>query len=135
MLAQNFKTAEELGIKQEELGALIKVLGMLERSELTYAPYDTRKRGAATAGFTGHFNMNAWHLPAECGTIACIGGTAELVGGFYFDLEVGSDLYCLFYPSREVWNCKYEEITIDQAARALRSYLTTGKAGWSNILE
>jgi hypothetical protein len=31
MLAQNFKTAADLGIKDIDLDALIKVLGMLER--------------------------------------------------------------------------------------------------------
>jgi len=136
MLVQNFKSASDLSITERERDALIKVLGLLEREEIIFVPYDPVDRGGDRPTYTGHFNMNSWARPASCGTIACIGGTAELIGGvdfsrYYSDTEV----YRLFYPGREVPDCEYESITVDQAAQALRSYLTTGAAGWSKILD
>ena len=40
MLAQSFKTALELGIKDEQLDALQKVLVLLETGKLTHVPAD-----------------------------------------------------------------------------------------------
>lgn len=144
MLAQNFKTAEELGIEQKHLDALVKVLGLLERGELKHTNWEEARTGTGQLKFTGHFNMNAWAANAECGTIACIGGTAELIGGFCFEVDLlntasgrakTEKLYSLFYPSREGGDYFYEDITTEQAATALRNYLTTGQPKWSEIIE
>lgn len=112
MLAQNFKSATDLEISDREHSALITVLGMLERGDLTN---------------DNGFNMGS--MGVGCGSPACIGGwVARLIrlneflymGGIH---PVGlNDLY---------WNdsgCNYD--STDQAAVALRSYLTTGDARW-----
>jgi hypothetical protein len=63
MLAQNFKTATDLGISEVEQDALIKVLGMLERNDFA--------RGES-------FNMGWWYQHSNtCGTVGCIAGWAH----------------------------------------------------------
>lgn len=132
MLAQNFKTADDLGITDEQKDALIKTLVLLETGKLThvsgshaYSPYRS---------FSGQFNMNIWHATNHCGSIGCIGGTAEMVGNLHVDsmeiaAETNSALDSLFYP-HDVDLRLWPEITTAQAATALRAYLTTGDAQW-----
>lgn len=139
MLARNFLTPVELGLSDAKHAALVKVLGMMERGELILVPYAKVVEGTndslcfAPLGekFTGHFHMAVWNVKHTCGTVACIGGTAELVGGVKFEneceMEVESiELNRLFYPSRS------DKRTIEEAAHALRTYLMTGRAEWSN---
>ncbi len=63
MLAQNFKTAKELGLADAEVEALITVLGMLERGDIARAEFHM-----------GHFRH-------ECRTPACICGWAHHISG------------------------------------------------------
>ena len=82
MLMQNFKPADKLGLTEIEKQALIKAMTMLEQGLIKHIKsydYDTHAESDGAA-FTGHFNMDQWCMPATCGTVACIGGTAELVG-------------------------------------------------------
>lgn len=134
MLAQSFQSAEDLDISEAEKDALIKTLVLMETGKLTHAPI-----GAGyypdTGPFTGQFNMIHWNSAHRCGTVACIGGTAELVGGVSFRetaAGVNEQLYRLFMPDlpEEQWN----GITPAQGARALRSYLTTGEANWAEAI-
>lgn len=132
MLAQNFMTATDLGIEEQQQEALIKTLVLLETGRLSHVR-DTDGAWLGTAfEFTGHFNMDNWLLQHKCGTVGCIGGTAELVGNLKRDeLELVANrnerLRGLFYPDISGdWNA----ITPSQAASALRSYLTTGDARW-----
>lgn len=132
MLARNFLTPAELLLSEEEHAALVKVLGMMERGELTLVPYEEVVKGSERfvtwppgEKFTGHFHMAVWNVKHECGTVCCIGGTAELVGGVKFGTR-DARLNDLFYPSRT-----YDR-TVDEAAHALRTYLTTGNAEWSD---
>lgn len=74
MLAQNFRTAADLGISDAELGALITVLGMLERGELVYAPHNN-------STVPNGFNMGSVDHQTDCGTVACICGWARFIGG------------------------------------------------------
>jgi hypothetical protein len=130
MLAQNFKTATDLGITENELSALITVLGMLERGELKHViDYDLRKNQIGP--LTGHFNMLEWNVSASCGTVCCIGGTAELIMGREFENEP-PELHKLFFPNI---NSTYRNITVEQAAIALRSYLTTGNSNWRKAVD
>ncbi len=140
MLAQNFKTAEDLGIQDEELAALITVLGMLERGELKHVPDDS-SRGAFPVypqhAKVGMFNMNWWSNAVDCGTVCCIGGTVEAIMKKY--LSDGSSrnphLRKLFYPGNAIRDRDgYSGITPDQAAAAVRSYLTTGNANWRSAI-
>jgi hypothetical protein len=131
MLAQNFKTAEELGISEAQKDALSKTLVLLETGKLKHtSPPDDFTYLGGTESFTGQFNMNCWrHTFKECGSICCIGGTAELIGNVDFTFALGK-LQGLFYPPIEVVGTDWGRITPSQAATALRSYLTTGDARW-----
>lgn len=137
MLAQNFKTADDLQITDIELRSLIGVLGMLERDELIRgeAPLATMERGA------NEFNMAAT-LNSECGTIGCIAGWAYHISGKEAFPEIVDDengwlrdnpkLRSLFGIGRATFTL--DRIKPDQAAAALRSYLTTGDARWDLAL-
>jgi hypothetical protein len=134
MLAQSFQSAEDLDISEAEKDALIKTLVLMETGKLTHAPIGDGYY-PHTGLFTGQFNMIHWNAVHSCGTVACIGGTAELVGGVSFGKKTMSEnkqLYRLFMPDLPdaLWN----EITPKQAARALRSYLTTGNAKWDEAI-
>lgn len=132
MLAQNFKSADELRLTEAQYNALKKTLVLMETGKIKHVDNEELSYPIVHFTFTGHFNMNEWLAVGECGTIACIGGTAELVGGLRQRslsnaAERNHDLNCLFYPPRLLhWN----KITVTQAAHALRSYLTTGEAEW-----
>jgi hypothetical protein len=131
MLAQNFKAAADLGITEPQKEALMKTLVLLETGKLTHSPIgedDIFRAGSHK--FTGHFNMHTWAREHDCGTIACIGGTAELVGGVVFGYgDTNKPLHNLFEPRAIDWQL-WQFITPLQAAVALRSYLTTGDARW-----
>ena len=140
MLAQNFKDATELKLTEQQKDALVKTLVLLETGKVSHVqiPSDARYNDS-TPKFEGKFNMNRWGIYSieACGTICCIGGTAELVGGLrQLDLQRACDgnpaLEDLFYPSCERF--KYDKITPSKAATALRSYLTNGDARWDLAL-
>lgn len=134
MLAQNFKTADELKISEEELSAAISVLGMFERGEIVHqTPISNfRDWDAETPIAKRSFNMACSGVQADCGTIACIGGWMAVLMGYqgkginaYVNsTRADSTLYPLFWLRTDI------RITADQAATALRSYLTTGDARW-----
>lgn len=129
MLTQNFKTADELEITEPQFDALRKTLVLLETGKLVHVP--SSSDGDARAHFTGHFNMCNWSAKHDCGTIACIGGTAELIGNVSFGHiynHPDENLKDLFLPPFS--GAKWSAITPTQAATALRSYLTTGDAKW-----
>jgi hypothetical protein len=131
MLAQSFQSAADLGITEPQKEALMKTLVLLETGKLSHAPIGDGYY-PETGPFTGQFNMVHWNSSVHnCGTVACIGGTAELVGGVSFE-KFGShknpQLYRLFMP--DVPEMQWNFITPEQAATALRSYLTTGDAKW-----
>jgi len=124
MLAQNFKTAEDLEVSEKHYVAMVQVLNALERGELVHVrdvDYDCETPNA--------FNMTEW----QCGTAGCIGGWVRKYsgdGGDKFDTTTDA-LWDLCYPSMAG---KYEDITTEQAAYALRSYLTTGDSRWPEAL-
>lgn len=131
MLAQNFKSASALGITEPQKEALMKTLVLLETGKLVHEKTDSAWFPDTGEDFTGHFNMRQWNAAVHgCGTVACIGGTAELVGKVSFQDDrsrMDAALTNLFMPEPESsWN----DITPTQAAIALRSYLTTGDARW-----
>lgn len=141
MLAQNFMTAADLGISDDELSALIKVLGMLERGELKYADASIYVGVDGLPRIPDGFNMNIWASKEECGTVCCIGGTVDCLMGRRVDIGIGftaedllqagkPGLDDLFYPDILDRNA----ITPSQAASALRNFLTTGEARWSEAM-
>lgn len=138
MLAQSFKSADELGISEMQKDALAKTLVLLETGRLTHAPSPVRETDGYRESdeFTGHFNMARWRAAEECGTVCCIAGTAELVGTVTFDPDCDDNeaLFDLFWVGDSQFGGDISHITPEQAARALRSYLTTGKARWDLAL-
>lgn len=129
MLMQNFKSAADLGLTEPQKEALMKTLVLLETGKLEHAKIDDGIMGGSDK-FTGHFNMHVWCREHSCGTIACIGGTAELIGGVVFGYgKQHMQLHNLFEPHDFDWQL-WQNITPAQAATALRSYLTTGDARW-----
>jgi hypothetical protein len=126
MLAQSFKSADELGITVAEQQALIEVLGMLERGELIDVGPHTECDNGFHMGTSGH----------GCGTPACIGGWAAYVMGLKQDDYL--DRYDITQRDKNpaLHELFWDETAIDtpaltsEAATALRSYLTTGDAKW-----
>lgn len=153
MLAKIYLTAEELGLTEQHKDALHKVLDLFDEGLIKHVhschnmntPEGERKDKYYV------FNMNTWneeYLP--CGTVACIGGTAEIVGKCSFDEDFLIDrvesqlmseenydnIHSLFYPSvtqcAKVNKC-YADITVEEAREALFNYLTTGKPNWEKV--
>lgn len=135
MLAQNFKSAADLKLSDQEQRALVTVLGMLERDEIRYhEACDRGEYGGIPKTAPAAFNMSHFFAAADCGTVACIGGWAVLVGNLdrriidkRFDIPGLGDL---FDPYCALGAGRIHNITTSQAATALRSYLTTGDARW-----
>ena len=135
MLAQSFMSAAALDITEPQRNALQKVLVLLETGRLLHTPLVRTDGSDPYPKFTGRFNMSLWQADEPgCGTVCCIGGTAELVGDVSFDGWILSQdgLYNLFRPPYSVG--PWGQITPTQAARALRSYLTCGDAKWAEAV-
>lgn len=139
MLAQNFKTAADLGIAVHEFDALAKVLGMLEREEVRHVKtVQCLHSGGDYSGlrWLPNFNMRAFAGESECGTTACVAGTADMLFKTTFakkyysgDLPVAlANMFGRGIP------CLNELITPAQAAIALRNYLTHGEPRWAEAL-
>lgn len=128
MLAQNFMTPTDLGISEVEQTALVTVLGMLERREID----------------DEHFNMSSYQN--ECGTVGCLCGWAYMVseGAAFPEVALArgatpklsrrlpDTLRSMFWIDRI--EMLFKGATAAQAAQALRTYLTTGKDDWANVL-
>lgn len=134
MLAQNFKSPADLGLTDAQHAALCKTLVLMETGQLVHVPRRQFKSFADDGyrpTFGGAFNMADWYAESDCGTAACIAGTAEMIGC----LERGSlinactnrdQLYALCMGK---WTDKrFADITVPEAAQALRNYLTYGDA-------
>ena len=144
MLAQNFKTASDLEITEKQKQALIKTLVLFETDRMNSFDCSADSidwPNAYDPAFTGNFNMRFWSVAhPSCGTVACIGGTAEIIGDVSFDGWMNNDsLRQLFCPGGEeepitVVHARLNKITPRQAATALRNYLTTGEPNWGEIL-
>jgi hypothetical protein len=139
VLAQSFMTATDLGITEPHKDALIKTLVLLETGKLVHSESKTGKlvhsesslKPSYSPKFTGHFNMASWCAEGSCGTVCCIGGTAEIISGTSFKLRnLPEKLDELFFIRPRPHGCDWHDVTPEQAATALRSYLTTGDARW-----
>ncbi|MBR0868901.1 hypothetical protein JQ633_00915 [Bradyrhizobium tropiciagri] len=139
MLAQNFKSADELKISEAQKDALIKTLVLLETGKLIHASPDDEdffinnswEEAGLKPRFDGRFNLGTWAATANCGTVACIGGTAEAISGVRFHgwMDRLDGLRDLFTPQCLSFR-EWSKVTPTEAATALRSYLTTGDARW-----
>lgn len=138
MLAQNFKTAADLQLSNAEFEALVKVLGMLERNEIPHHSDNSS---------IDRFDMGTWYSDA-CGTAGCIAGWAHHISGravFKFVSGFGGPttdgletLFCPFpcsaFDSASAASRAFRNIQPEQAAIALRNYLTSGEPRWSEAL-
>lgn len=71
--------------------------------------------------------MSIWRNHHSCGSVCCIGGSAEaLVGANYPESKIPGELKELFFGVPGV----YRDTTPKQAAVALRGYLETGITDW-----
>jgi len=136
MLARSFLNADQLNIPQDWYEALLKVYHAMERGELKYVSEIDMKYSdfsMETQKFSGLFNMAEWRANVVgCGTVCCIGGTAELLGKVDFGIDCHSEeLENLFYPPN---HDDYNHITVEQAQEALRRYLTIGAPQWEYVL-
>lgn len=124
MLAQNFKSAGDLGIEEHVRSALAKVLVLLETEAI----------------LREQFMMDFWPVfGTPCWSGGCIGAWAEKVGGFEIENadflhEDRSDLYNLFFLDERDGARSPYKATPAEGARALRNYLTTGKASWPDVM-
>jgi hypothetical protein len=144
MLAQNFMTAADLGLNDRQFDSLVKVLKLLEVGLLKHVSSPRYRYPGNTPdeinslpdpSFDGLFNMASWMCDSDCGTVACIGGTACLLAGdplLFLHGEELPALDALFFPVPSVGSSNW--ITTEQAARALRSYLTTGDPKWTEAV-
>lgn len=124
MLAQNLKTAAELKIPEKLYGALLQVLGLLEREEIP----------------AKLFCMDIIGSPVikgeeKCGSAGCLIGWCEAVSeGSYWGNPTTRQFQRLCYPGHIPYH-KAHHATREQAAFALRTYLTTGKDGWEEAMK
>jgi hypothetical protein len=132
MLAQSFLSASDLGITEPQRDALMKTLVLLETGKLTHTK--SSPIPSVVSKFSGRFNMANWSASDECGTICCIGGTAEIISGVPFRFKSPPALMGLFYVQPRPRGIDWHDITPAQAATALRSYLTTGSANWAQAV-
>lgn len=142
MLARTFLPAADLHLSERQRDALVTVLGMMERGEIEHVQLRYKDGATTYEGFSTSFpfNMASWSCESVCGTVHCIGGWAERVGGV--DMPRSYQLQQLFYPVASLVHRScvsaaelYDSITIEQAACALRNYLTLGEPKWSDIIK
>lgn len=136
MLAQNLKTADALRISKAEFDAHVTVLRMLERGEFVHTPSvrePTKQYG---------FNMGHTGTRTSCGTVACIGGWVAFLlnrnPSVYVDSALGERMK-LYFPNHfhdetGIGDGELCNITMEQAAIALRSYLTHGEPRWAEAI-
>ena len=128
----HFKSPKKLGLTAAQHTALVKTLQLMEEGKIHYV--DVRKVDWKIPNDGKHyFNMTLWRAASHnCGTIGCIGGTAEMLGGvdLVYTCRKMSDrnLHNLFFGD----GVKFET-TDQEAAVALRGYLETGKTDWSHL--
>jgi hypothetical protein len=130
-------SAADLKLTELQHAALIKTLDLFETDKVRHVreeEYNDWETGEDEASFSGLFNMGIWGAddqPYTCGTIACIGGTAQLLGKIGFDNWNNHEgLSDLFSPRIDLVG-DWDDITVERAAKALRGFLTTGTADWS----
>lgn len=137
MLAQNFKTASDLGLTEKQLAALVATLGMLERGELAYFDRHRDSSRGESSALPSYFNMSDWSARYRCGTVCCIGGAAQAIGKLTrwelpdaaLSMEGLNDLFYAFSTPTSL-----NDITVEHAASALRNYLTHGEPRWAEVL-
>ncbi|WP_027583959.1 hypothetical protein [Bradyrhizobium sp. Ai1a-2] len=137
-MSKDFLTSRQLRIDGWVRDALVTTLELLESGKMKHTQTDDvryERVPMVDRQFSHDFNMGEWNFSHECGSICCIGGTAELLSGrgpHTISTTQTSELHELFYP--DDIETFYADITPAQAGQALRNYLTTGEAKWMVVL-
>jgi hypothetical protein len=134
MLAQNFLTAKDLYLSDKFHSQLITLLGRMERGEFVHVG-ENEFPLVDKPEWKGRelFNMEQIYLRGmPCGTVGCMWGWAT-AGETAFGLSMTVSQRNLFMTSPQ-WRSVREQITVDQAASALRNFLTTGEANWADMV-
>lgn len=122
-LKDQFKSASELGLNDLQYEGLIKVLDYFENTKVVH-----NKSIEEIEGMT--FNMGIWRMQHSCGSVCCIGGSADALMTYpthmtlYPQYELPRECKRLFFDSLG------NDTTPKQAAVALRGYLETGRTDW-----
>jgi len=138
MLANAFLSAKDLDLTERERTALILVLGVLESGEITWTQVDDidDMDGPDYEPPPGnHFSMAYWLEEGDCGTVCCIGGLAEKLGNVQFPFDDPRPVNGLFFPVAFERVIELHTITVEQAAKATRNFLTTGHPDWNEVLK
>lgn len=118
MLAQNFKSATELGLDEKVLMGLHKVLTRLEINDLVYVPdaWGILEKGGTLP--PNGFSMNIDLKREDCGTVGCLGGWTSIETGINCETIMGiENLERLFYPNSTEVNINYDDITTGTRAK------------------
>lgn len=142
MLSQQFLPATKLGVSEPERTALIHVLGMLERREVVHVPLSEEMLalGIVTGdppmvGRPNGFSMGPYiYRDGNCGTAACMAGWAHISSNnAVFGNKRIVDI-CLKGKGpaalADLFTARHKDRTVEEAAVALRNYLTLGEARW-----
>lgn len=142
----DFLNAEDLGIKEEDRCALIKTLAYIEAGKIKHLPRNNwgkrfgkdilqqLRSPSADEPLQGEhiFNMMSWRNRYDCGTVCCLGGTAEMLKGCSVDKFQSPEMADLFGLVGNSY-LSMDHMTEKHGAAALRNYLTTGKAKWDEV--
>ena len=147
MLAESFLTPADLKMSRKVHAAHIAVLRMLERREVIHVA-DPHVDGGALFGPGAIVPMNrGFHMAVVCadswcGTTCCIGGWVMVVASNKLD-SAKRTFFCLdtlitskaqrslYYPPEEY---EMHKIGVQEAAQALRNFLTHGEPRWKEVL-
>lgn len=137
-----FLSHEQLHITHTQHYWLIETLKMLEGGTMRWVALEDLKideladliaanQRLPPGTFSNEFNMCNWTARHNCGTVGCIGGTAELISNGVCRFEkIPPKLDDLFYPKTQ----NYDAIKVEEAAQGLRNYLTIGSADWRGVM-
>ena len=125
-MMMNFKTPAELKISEQYHKALVDTLTLFESGKLKHHSEVRLPNEKA-------FSLVSWRYGSVRGA-TCIGGWVERLSGLDYMKEQKnweSDLDKLFFPN--LTSKDYHDCTVEQAATALRNFLTYGDPRWSTI--
>lgn len=132
----NFLSSKELKLTEKQYDSLVATLLLMETGGVVHIKednYENRWEGKKLPEGKSHFfNMSAWREKSACGSVCCLGGTAELLAGepvFRRGAipDKKPEIDKLFYPY-EIKD--WDTITPKRAANVLRNYLETGVTKW-----